>query len=208
MSHCTIPLALVIALIAITGCATDPTKSEEYSTLVNSVVSLDAELASAQEQLLEVTAERDVLAAAAATSALRHEKATRTHNEIIALLHNPEAFGTEEEVADLLATHATADAMMDDDVFGAVQYRQGFYNTLYSGTMDARIDVFYDWLSEDGTQGGFLWRWHGTNAAGNSFSLAGISVTTHDDAGLISHEFVTYPYADDYVRQAVFGEGT
>ena len=65
-----------------------------------------------------------------------------------------------------------------------------------------------DWLSEDGSQGGFLWVWHGTNAEGNPFSLAGISLTTHNDAGLISYEFVTYPYADAYVNEAVFGAGT
>ena len=132
----------------------------------------------------------------------------KIHEEIISLLHDPEAGGTEAKIADLLATHATDDALMDDEVFGSVNYRQGFYNTLYSGAANAEIDVFEDWLTEDGSQGGFLWMWHGTNAAGNPFSLTGISLTTHDEAGLISYEFVTYPYTDEYVREAWLGAGT
>lgn len=97
---------------------------------------------------------------------------------------------------------------MDDAVFGAVGYRTGFYNALYAGDVDAVIDVYHSWVSDDGSQGGVLWVWHGTNAAGNPFELAGISLTTHDEEGLISYEFVTYPYPDDYVDEAVFGAGT
>ena len=47
--------------------------------------------------------------------------------EIRAILDDPEAFGTEDEIADLLATHAKGDALMDDDVFGAVGWRTGFF---------------------------------------------------------------------------------
>lgn len=138
----------------------------------------------------------------------RPDNATKIQEEIIALLHDPEAVGSEAEIADLLATHATDDALMDDEVLGSINYRQGFYNTLFSGAADADIEVFANWLTEDGSQGGFLWMWHGTNAAGSPFSLAGVSLTTHDESGLISYEFVTYPYTDEYVREAWLGAGT
>jgi hypothetical protein len=181
---------LLVGTVTIVGCSSDPTASDEYAEI--------------EQQLVLVTAEREALAE---KDADRYENAARIHGEIIALLHNHEAVGTEEEIADLLANHATTGAELDDEVFGAVGYRAGFYNTLFAGTMDAEIDVYHDWLSEDGSQGGFLWVWHGTNAKGNPFSLPGISLTTHDDDGLISYEFVTYPYTDEYVRESVFGDG-
>jgi hypothetical protein len=49
---------------------------------------------------------------------------------------------------------------------------------------------------------------HGTNLAGNSFELAGIALDQYNGDGLITNEYVVYPYADDYVRQAVSGTGT
>ena len=50
--------------------------------------------------------------------------------------------------------------------------------------------------------------WHGTNAAGNPFELAGISLTTYDEDGLISYGLVTYPYSDEYVRKAFSTSGS
>ena len=126
----------------------------------------------------------------------------------VALLDDPGGFGSEEEIADLLATHATSDAKMDDDVFGAVPYRTGFCNTLYSGLVDAEIDVYHSWVAGDGSQSGVLWMWRGTNASGNPFELAGVSLTEHNEEGLISYELVVYPYPDEYVHEAVFGAGT
>jgi len=81
-------------------------------------------------------------------------------------------------------------------------------NTLYVGTMDARIDVTYIWLSEDGSQGGDLWLWHGTNAAGNPFELSGVNLDEFDEDGLIARSHVVYPYPDEYVLKAVLGSGT
>lgn len=201
---------LIPGVLVVASCSSDPTTSAEYQNL-------EQQLAGAEQQLADVTAERDALATQAASgpvavdaeqSSVRRDKVRAHLDEIIALLDDPEAFGTEEEVADLIATHATPDALMDDEVFGAVNYRSGFYNTLYAGAMSARIDVHYSWVSDDGSQGVILWLWHGINAAGNPFELAGISLTTHDDEGLITYEFVTYPYLDEYVREAVIGEGT
>jgi hypothetical protein len=161
-----------------------------------------------EQELAEVTAERDALALQVEERAERRDRGLAILAEITAILDEPESFGTEEEVADLLATHATEAAVMDDEVFGSVNYRDGFYNTLYSDAMDAEIDVYETWMSADGSQGGVLWLWHGTNAAGNSFELAGVSITTHDEEGMITHEYVTYPHDDEYVRAATFGEGT
>ncbi len=124
------------------------------------------------------------------------------------MLNDPEAFGSEEEVVDAIARHSTETAVMDDDVFGAVSYRSGFYNTLYGGVVDARIDSYDWWVSDDGSQGGALWIWYGTNRAGNPFELPGLSLTEFDEDGRIEYELVTYPYPDDYVRSAFSGDGT
>jgi hypothetical protein len=129
-------------------------------------------------------------------------------NEIIAILDDPEAHGTEDEVADVIATQATEAAVMDDDVFGPYPYREGFFNTLYFDGADARIEVYVSWLSEDGTQGGFLWMWSGTNPGGHPFELAGISLIEFAEDGRIAYERVTYPYPDEYVYEAWMGGGT
>jgi hypothetical protein len=138
----------------------------------------------------------------------RRDHAQAIMNEITAILDDHEAFGTEDEVANAIATHATEDAVMDDDVFGAYPYREGFYNTLYFGGADARIDVYASWLSEDGSQGGFLWMWSGTNPSGHVFELAGISLIEFAEDGRIAYERVTYPYPDEYVYEAWMGAGT
>jgi hypothetical protein len=129
----------------VASCSSDPTTSVEYQNL-------EQQLAGTEQQLAEVTAERDALATQAASgpvavdaeqSSVRYDKVRAHLDEIIALLDDPEVFGTEEEVADLIATHATPDALMDDAVFGAVDCRFGFYNTLYAGAISARIDVHH-----------------------------------------------------------------
>jgi hypothetical protein len=192
----------VALLLLMAGCSSsDPTASDEYATI-------ERELAQTEAQLAEVTAERDTLASREQEQSVLYDKAVATLDGIVAVLDDPTAFGTEEDVADLIATHATADAIMDDEVFGPANYRTGFYNTLYGGAIDAQIDVYHAWVSDDGEEGGALWLWHGTNAAGNSFELPGISLITFNDDGLVSYEFVTYPYSDEYVRQAITGEGT
>lgn len=191
-------LLLSLVLVLLGSCSTDPTASDEYQAL-------EQQLAHAEAEVVSITAERDALAQGG-VSADRYVNALRVHDEIISILNNPTAYGTEDEMTDLLATHATPGALMDDDVFGAVSYRTGFFHTLF-GMATAEIDVYDDWLCNDGSQGGFSWAWHGTNNAGNPFYLTGISLTTHNEEGLISYELVTYPYSDDYVREAFMGEG-
>jgi len=195
-------IVLVLALALVAGaCAQDVTESDEYQAL-------EAELAGAQARLDEATAERNLAEAEQASDSSRRDRALAIVNEVKRLLDDPESFGTEDEIADLLASHATDTAMMDDDVFGAVNYRQAFYNTLFGGAVDAHITVYDMWVSDDGAQGGSLWMWSGTNAAGNPFELAGITLTEFAEDGRIAYDLVTYPYPDDYVREAFLGEGT
>ena len=159
-------------------------------------------------QLAEVTAERDALLDRESAQQQRHDRALATLDEVTAMLNDPESVGSEEDVVDAIARHSTETAVMDDDVFGGFSYRDGFYNTLYGGAVDARIDAYDWWVSEDGSQGGVLWIWYGTNRAGNPFELAGLSLQEFSDDGRIDYELVTYPYADDYVRNALSGDGT
>ena len=209
----TIIVSVAVFALVGAGCSSsDPTASDEYQALEQELaaanqqlVETEQDLVQAEAEVVAITAERDALAQAAVPGD-RYDNAARIQSELVAILDDPEAFGTEDEIADLLATHATPEALMDDDVFGAVNYRTGFYDTLY-GMADAQIDVYDTWLCDDGSQGGLLWQWHGTNNAGNPFHLAGISLTTHDEDGMISYELVTYPHPDAYVEESFMGSG-
>lgn len=183
------------------ACSSDPTASEEYREL-------ETELATVEQQLSDMTAERDSLAAGRVPAETRHEKAQAHIDLVMEILDDPDAFGSEEEVVAALVEHYTAEAVMDDIVFGAVPIANAWHNTLYGGAVDAEIDIYHSWLSEDGSQGGYLWVWHGTNAAGNPFELPGISLCEFDEDGLESYEYVVYPYPDEYVRDAFMGSGT
>lgn len=177
------------------ACGDDPTDSQQYRDL--------------EQQLADVTAERDALTAApGSTPTERYKKSLATQEAVEDILNDPESYGSEEEVVDLLATYATADAVMDDAVFGAVGIESAWRQTLYGDAMDAEIDNYYRWLSADGSQGGALWMWHGINLAGNPFELPGISLDDYDENGLLTYEYVVYPFPEDYVNEAIDGEGT
>ncbi|MGD2059800.1 MAG: hypothetical protein PVF87_02950 [Acidimicrobiia bacterium] len=183
------------------ACSTDPTASEEYQEL-------ETKLATVEQQLSDMTAERDSLAGADVPAETRHERARAHIDLVMEILDDPDAFGSEEEVVSALVEHYTPDAVMDDIVFGAVPIANAWHNVLYGGMVDADIDVYHSWLSDDGSQGGYLWLWHGTNAAGNPFELPGISLCEFDEDGLESYEYVVYPYPDDHVRTAFEGSGS
>jgi outer membrane murein-binding lipoprotein Lpp len=192
---------LAVLGLLLAGCASDPTASEEYQDL-------EQQLAKVEQILEDVTAERDALAATSNEPSHRYEKALATQEAIEDILHNPESYGSEDEVIELLASYATEYAFMDDAALGAAPITNAWYYTLYEGTMDAEIDNYYRWLSDDGSQGGFLWMWHGTNQAGNPFELPGIALDEYDENGLLAYEYVVYPYPDEYVVEAVTGSGT
>ena len=195
-----IMMTLALALIA-GACAGDVTESDEYQDL-------EAELAAVEQELADTTAELEVASREPGADTARHDAALATVDLLRQILDDPESYGTKDDVVDLLASFATADAVMDDAVLGAVSYRQAWHNTLYGGAFDARIDVYETWASEDGSQGGVLWVWHGANAQDQPFELPGISLMEFDEDGLITYELVTYPYPDEYVRNAAVGSGT
>ncbi len=200
MRRAMIVMGTALALV-VGGCAGDATESDEYQELQD-------ELLAVQAQLSETTADLEAAQANLAATTTRHDASLETTALQREVLDDPGAYGTEDEVVDLLASRATDDAVMDDAVFGAVPMRQAWHNTLYGGAMDARIDAYDTWVSEDGSQGGALWQWYGTNEAGNYFELAGISLDEYDENGLLAYEYVVYPYSDDYVTEAVSGSGT
>jgi hypothetical protein len=192
LARITVAMAL---LVAMAGCASS-----------GSDAAADVEVL--EQQLTQVVAERDSLAAQLQPETGRRDRARQIMDELVAILDDHEAYGTEDEVVDTIATHATEDAVMDDDVFGPYPYREAFYNTLYFGGAEAHIDVYASWLSDDGTQGGFLWMWSGTNTGGHPFELGGISLIDFAEDGRIAYERVTYPYPDEYVYEAWMGDGT
>ena len=128
------PLVLVLAAGA---CAADATGSDEYQALENELATVQAQLSNATAELEAATAGRDSTNAEPASSSARHDAALQAVTTEKNILDDPESFGTEEEVVDLLATSATTDAVMDDDVFGAFPYRQAWHNTLYGKAFEA-----------------------------------------------------------------------
>lgn len=187
--------------MVLAGCSVDPTATEEYQALAQ-------KLAEAKQTVEEVSTERDALIAAASQSIDRYDQALANQQAIEDILHNPDSYATEEEAVEMLASYATEEAVMDDAVFGAAPIKTAWRETLHGGAIDAEISNYYRWLSEDGSQGGVLWMWHGTNLAGNPFELAGISLNEYDEEGLLTYSYVVYPYPDDYVNEAIVGAGT
>lgn len=167
------------------------------------------EVASLTTQVQQLEQERDALQEKVDAAATRHDKTVAVMEGVRAILDDPTSVGDEDAVVEALAQYATADAEMEDDAFHeSVGIRQAWENTLYSGAMDSSIDPLHTWVSDDGSMSGSLWIWHGTNFAGNPFELIGVQIDTHDDEGRVSHELVVYPYPDEYVDEAVEGDGT
>jgi hypothetical protein len=222
-------LVVFVVTLALSGCASDPTWSEEYQALQaelsaardqlpgleaalseaeTEVVSVKEEVVSLETALSGVEAERDAaeaeLGEVAAMAGLRREMALATLEAITSIVDDPSAFGTEAEVLDELMTHVTPDAIMDDDVFGAMPMRAAWRATLF-GNLDASIRSWHQWVSEDGSQGGVLSTWSGTNFVGEPFELSAVSIIRFDENGKETYEFVVYPYEDDVVREAITG---
>ncbi|WP_084127311.1 hypothetical protein [Demequina sp. NBRC 110054] len=160
-----------------------------------------------EEELAQVTSERDALQAELDTIDARHDLVVEKKAELEEILTDHTSYGTPAQVADLLGTFATEDAVMDDDVYGAVDYRDAWYYTLYQDAT-SEVESIHQWVDADGSEAGTLWIWRGTNGIGNPFELIGISVDSYNDEGLITNEWVAYPYDDEYVLEALDGAGT
>lgn len=194
-----IVVLLVAAVLVPTGCASDATESDEYQDL-------EQELAAVEVQLADMTAERDALATEATATSSRHEKAQATQETILAIMADPGAFGTEDEVVDLLDEMAAPGTAYGDAAFGSTVWRTGWKNTLF-GQVDATIRTWASWLSRDGSTGGSLWTWSGTARNGEPFDLHGIELSTFDKNGLYSSIMVHYPFEDEEVLR-MFREGS
>lgn len=159
-----------------------------------------------RDDLATVTAERDELAAQIAAQQGRYEKANATQQAVADIIADPTAFGTEDEVLDLLDQYAVSpNIVYGDEAFGDTTWRTGWSNTLF-GSVDADIQTWTRWLSDDGSTGGSLWSWNGTASNGEPFTLSGIVLEQYDDDGLYETLRVYYPMSDEDV-QAAFAEG-
>lgn len=185
---------LVVLLISASACSSgDPTTSDEYREL--------------ESQLADVTAERDALAAESEAAADRYDRAKATQEALIAVIQDPSAFGTEEEVLDLLDSFAAPGAGTGDMAWGDSlgPWRIGWRNTLF-GPTEGSVKTWRYWLSDDGSVGGSLWTWSGTAINGEPFEIAGVELSRFDEDGLYTELVMFYPYEDAEVHRR-FNEG-
>jgi hypothetical protein len=200
-------VVLVLVLIA-TGCSTDATATDEYMALQAELHEANQEIANAEQalanseaQLVQITAERDSLIADPPASADRYEKSAANTERVAAIVDDPDAFGTREEVLDELMALVTPEAVMDDTAFGAVPMRQAWSNTLWGS--DATIKTWVRWMCDDGSQAGSLWSWIGESNSGKPFELIGVNLDEFDDEGRVTYSLVDWPYDSDYVRKSL-----
>jgi len=205
MSFRTLGIVLVAFGLLVVGCAGDATDSDEYQALEEQLVATKAQVADLTAELSEAKADHDVSVVAAEGAASRYEKAKATQETAFAIIADPLAFGSEEDVLDLLDEMAVSGTPYGDAAFGSIAWRAGWRNTLFS-QVDATIRTWASWLSEDGSVGGSLWTWSGTARNGEPFDLEGIEISTYDEDGLYSSVMVHYPYEDAEVKR-IFNEG-
>jgi len=190
----TVIASVAVLLLVVAGCSSsDPTTSDEYQAL-------EQELANTEVELAEVTAERDGLIADAAARAVRSDKSEANAERVGAIVDDPDAFGTKEEVLDELMTMATPEAIMSDTAFGPVPMRQAWSNTLWGS--DATIKTWVRWMCDDGSQAGSLWTWNGEAQSGEPFELIGVNLDKFDDEGRVTASLVDWPYDEAYVRES------
>jgi hypothetical protein len=182
--------ALLVAMFTLTG------------TVAAGTVATADDMEDLEQQLAAVTAERDALLAEQDAAATRHDKCRATTDEIVAIVADPAAFGTQQEVLDRLDALAAPGTIYGDAAFGETTWRTGWRNTVY-GSLDASIHTWKDWLSDDGSEGGALWTWEGSAFNGEHFSLHGISLFTCDEDGLRDWAYVFYPYEASEVQEAI-----
>jgi hypothetical protein len=168
------------------------------------VVGCSSDTESLEQELADVTAERDSLAAQIAADGSRYEKTKATIDAVTEMIADPMAHGTEDEFLDKIMVHYAPGAVMDDAALGAAEMREAWSNTLF-GDIDANIKTWHTWISDDGSNGGSLWTWSGTNLVGEPFELIGISVMSYNDEGLQTYQLVTYPFDHEYVANAFLG---
>jgi len=185
-------VALLVMTMVFAACSSDPTTSDKFQDL-------QAELDATEQQLSDVTAERDQLQSENAIGAARFGKSSATIDAIGEIVSDPSAFGTEDEVLDILSQYFAPGATTHDLAYGEIEVIAGWRNTLFGGQVDAVTTEWHNWVCEDGSQGGSLWTWEGTNFNGEPFALIGISIAGFNDEGLNTGDTVMWPYPDEYV---------
>jgi len=195
-------MGIVLAALSLllVGCGGDATDSDEYQALEEQHATAQSQVDDLTAELSEVRADLEVSGAMAEVAAGRHEKAKATQETAFAIIEDPSAFGTEEDVLDLLDEMAVPATVYGDAAFGPIGWRAGWRNTLF-GQVDATIRTWASWLSEDGSVGGSLWTWSGTARNGEPFDLEGIELSTYDENGLYSSLMVHYPYVGTEVMR-------
>ena len=207
-----LPVVVVLSLV-MSGCSSsDPTASDEYAALEQELAQTSQELAQAETQLAEFDAERDALATQAATTTERHSKASATQAKLSAIIDDPSSFGTEEEVLDLIDELAVPLVRYEDTAWpplGPVQegdWRTSWRNTIFTETLDT-VTTWRTWLSKDGSTGGSLFMWQGTDLTGEPFWLPGIELSEFNEEGLYTESIVYYPYTRSEVWEIVGWQG-
>ena len=133
-----IPFAVALLLVMVGCSSSDPTASDEYTALEQELAVANQEITELESQLAEITAE------GAGSAAERYRKATVNQETLLAIIKDPSAFGSEQEVLDLIDVMATPDVVSGDLAFGGAMtgiWRQGWRNTLFSG-VDATIHTW------------------------------------------------------------------
>jgi len=202
----------VVLLLVIAGCSSsDPTASDEYAapeqelssdpTTTEEYQELEQRLADTEQELSNVTAERDALAVQIAAKDDRYNTVVANQQAVTEIIADPTAYGTEEEVLDLLMEYATEDAVMDDVALGSIGMREAWRETVF--WTDSDIETFATWLADDGSLGGSLWVWSGTAFNGEPFELIGVNTDIYDENGLVTYERVDWPYQAAHVEEAI-----
>jgi hypothetical protein len=193
-------LVFLVAVLLVACSSADPTSSDEYAALEQELAASNAHLVQAEAALAQVTTERDAFAVVATAGDVRYDKTMANAERVAAIVDDPDAFGTREEVLDELMTLATPEAVMDDTAFGSVSMRRAWSNTLWGS--DATIKTWVKWMCEDGNQAGSLWTWEGESRSGKPFELIGVNIDDYDDEGRVIYSLVDWPYDGAYVRDA------
>jgi hypothetical protein len=186
---------LLVITFGVAACSSDPTSSDEYQELAD-------QLALSEQELSAVSSQRDSLLADKERAERRFELSNETIDAVGEIVSDPSAFGTEDEVLELLSRYFAPGATTHDLAYGEIETIAGWRNTLFGGQVDAVTTEWHNWVCEDGSQGGSLWTWEGTNFLGQPFELIGVSIQRFNDEGLGTGNTVMWPYPDEYVWQA------
>ncbi|NNC42424.1 MAG: hypothetical protein HKO03_04185 [Acidimicrobiia bacterium] len=211
-------MARLLMLLAMTSlifgaCSGNSVSTDEFRELQNQLATVSNERSQAMEQneilqdeLVLVTAERDDLAEEKRLAEQRFVNSSVSAERTGLIVSDPASYGSEEEVLDQLMEYVAPGAVIHDLAYGIVETRQGWFNTLFREAVDAETYVWHKWMCSDGSQGGSLWTWRGTNVVGEPFELIGISLSDYDQEGLETRQTVAWPYEHQQVYTE-FGVG-